>query len=528
MLSLKQKKTKDYLWSFFVYFFIALLIAPPVLIFLNSFASTTPSAKIILNMFLGTYIKNTGIILFFSLFFCLALGFISACVMSFYSFKGKRIFEFLVILPFAIPSYILAYMYTDFFSYGGITYRMLEHFGIFFHLDIMNRKGVIFILTCAFYPYAYIILRSYLKRLDQNVLDSAISLGANKLKLVFKVLIPITYPAILSAALLITMEVLNAFGVPYYFGVQVFSTGIFQAWISYQDMEAATKLSFIVLLFLAIFSGIIYMMKNAKKYQYSSGTVKFIKAKEIGRRKAFAVYLYLILLVGISFIIPCIHLCMWLYQSMDDVVFISGSFFFTLFIALLSAFAIVIISIVLTNYSRYHTGKFHKLVFRFATIGYGIPGIIIGIATLSLFIKIDRLCFHGLFLTLSILPLFMAYTIRFIMLAFNSIDAGFNKCGLKFSQASKSLGAGAIKTLLRVDLPLIKTSIVGGFLLSFIEIIKDLPITSLLIPFNRETLAITASNYAAQERIIDTAFPALLIICVSVILLYLFIRNEKK
>ncbi|PIE97798.1 MAG: hypothetical protein CR988_06500 [Treponema sp.] len=528
MFSLKQKKTKVSLWSFFSYFFISVLIAPPLFFLVNSLSKTSPSTKKIVTMFLGTYTKNTAIILVFTLCFCLLIGFISACIMSFYNFKGKKIFEFLLILPFAIPSYILAYIYTDFFSYGGIIYKIMQRFGIFFNLDIMNIKGLIFILICAFYPYSYIIFRSYLKRLDQNILDSAVSLGAGKCKLIFKILIPVSYPAILSASLLIIMEVLNAFGVPYYFGVQVFSTGIFHAWVSFQDIEAATKLSFILILFIGVVSGLIYMMKNAKKYQYSSGAVRFIQPKNISGVKAFAAYFYLILLISISFIIPCIHLILWLYHSIGNVSFVASSFFFTLFVGIFSASLIVIVSIILANHSRYHHDKFNKLLFRVATIGYGIPGIIIAIATLSLFIKLDRFIFGRLIFTLSIIPLFIAYTIRFIMVSFNSIDAGFNKCGLKFSKASKSLGAGEIKTFLKVDLPLIKANIIGAFLLSFIEIIKDLPITSLLIPFNRETLAITISNYAAQERITDIAFPAILIIVISTALLYLFTRNEKN
>ncbi len=517
-----------WLWSFFPYLFVVVLIAPSLFVLVNSFSTTTPIAKRIISSFLGEYVKNTGIILVFTLFNCLVLGFISAYIISFYEFKGKKIFEFLVILPFAIPSYILGYMYTDFFSYGGILYRIFKLFGIFFHLDIMNLKGVIFILSCAFYPYAYIIFRSYLKRIDRNILDSAESLGTGKLGIIFKILIPISYPAILSVAILVTMEVLNAFGVPSFFGVQVFSTGIYQAWVSYQDMDAAIKLSFMLLFFLAVFSSLVYITKNAKKYQYSTSSIKFIQTKKLKGNNLFAVYAFFILLVGISFLIPCIHLLIWVYYGFRNIDFIPASFFFTLFIGLVSASLIVLISLVLANRSRFKTDKIHKMLFRLATIGYGIPGIIIAIATLSLFIKIDGIFGKGLPLTLSILPLIIAYIIRFIMLSFNSIDAGFNKCGLKFSKAAMSLGAGKFKTMFMVDIPLIKSNIIAGFLLGFIEIIKDLPITSLLIPFNHETLAITISKYSGQERIVDIGFPALLIVAISASLLYLFTRTQKK
>ncbi len=491
-----------WLWSFFPYLFACILIAPFLFVLINSFESTSPTTQRILSSFLGEYAKNTGIILLITLFNCLVLGFISAYIISFYNFARKKIFEFLVIVPFAIPSYVLGYIYTDFFSYGGILYKIFQLFGIFFHLDIMN--------------------------LDRNILDCAESLGAGKLKLIFKIIIPISYPAISAAAILITMEVLNAFGVPSFFGVQVFSTGIYQAWVSYQDMDAAIKLSFMLLFFLALFSIFIYITKNAKKYQYSTGTVKFIKQKTLKGKHLFIIYAFFITLIGISFIIPCIHLIIWLYHGFENIDFIPVSFFFTLFIGIVSAFIIVVVSLVLVNHTRFKTNKIHKIIFRIATIGYGIPGIIIAIAVLLVFIKIDGIFSTGLPLTLSILPLIVAYVIRFIMLSFNSIDAGFNKIGLQFSKASSSLGAGKLKTLLLVDIPLIKSNIIAGFLLSFIEIIKDLPITLLLIPFNYETLAITISKYSAQERIVDIGFPALLIVIISTALLYLFTRIQKK
>ncbi|PIE74205.1 MAG: hypothetical protein CSA19_00945, partial [Deltaproteobacteria bacterium] len=243
------KKTEgSFLWSFFTYFFIAVLITPLVFICSHLVSSNTPVAERILSAFLPVYIKNTAIILFFTLCICLLIGFACAYLLTFYDFAGKKLFSFLVILPFAVPSYIFAYIYNDFFGYGGMLYHFCNRiFGIPFHMDIMNIGGTVFVLSCAFYPYAYLILRGYMKRLDSTLLDSAASLGAGPLKVLFAVIIPVSYPAILSAALLITMECLNAFGVPSYFGVQVFSTGIYQAWISYQDMTAALKLSFILL-----------------------------------------------------------------------------------------------------------------------------------------------------------------------------------------------------------------------------------------------------------------------------------------
>ncbi len=517
------------LGSFFSYFFIAVLITPLIFIFSKVFSSNTPTAANILSLFLGTYIKNTAIILLFTLPICLTIGFISAYLFTFYDFAGKKLCEFLIILPFAIPSYILAYIYTDFFSYGGVLYHLFKGlFGIPFHKDIMTIGGTIFILSYAFYPYAYLILRGYMKRLDKNLLDTAASLGASPLGILFRIIIPVSYPALLSAGLLITMECLNAFGVPSYFGVQVFSTGIYQAWISYRDMAAAIQLSFIVLLGIALLAGITYVVKNTKKYQYASGKIAFVRPKRITGKQQALVLTAVIVLVSISFIIPCAHLFMWLYHGYANTDIPARSLYATIIIGLVSASAIVIISIILANRTRYTMSRFSTLLFRLATIGYGIPGIIVGIATLSVFITFDRSITGGLFFTLTVLPLLIAYIIRFIMLAYNSIDAGFNKLGVTFSKAARTLGAGDVKTLLLIDIPLIKTNIIAGFLLSFIEIIKDLPITALLIPFQYQTLAIEINNYAGQEELMHTALPSLFIIGISTVLLYAFMRNKEK
>lgn len=516
----RRKRTNEInVWIGLSYLILFIIVSPLFYIFLNSFKKNTEITENIFKYLLKDYVVNTLILVVFTTLFSIVIGFLIAYFEVFYDYKFKKILRTCNLLSFAIPSYIFGYIYTDIF-----TSFSLVHFNIY--IDIQNIYGSIAILTIAFYPYVYIVSKSYLKKISMNLVYSSQLLGKNSIQTFFKLIIPLSKAPILLGGSLVFMETLNAFGVPFFFGLPVFSTGIYDSWIGYYDLDGAIKLSSILMFFVLL---ILFCQKILFRniFFYNTGEYE-IKSLKLNGLKEIGVLSFIFFVVVISFIIPVLYLFRWVKYSYKYIFFreVYNWTLNTLFILIVSSLLILIISIFTTNVKRGRKNRGDFIIDSLSTVGYSTPSSIIAIGFLSIFIFIDRSLFENKFIFInSIVPIVFAYSTRFLSLSYNNINTHILKIGNSYHESSRLLGKSHLYTFFNVDLPMLKSSIISSFLLVSIEILKEMPIVALL--YNKNTLSIQMKNYASDERLSMVGIPALILISITSILILIYNKGEN-
>ena len=524
--------------DFFAYFLLFIILIPIFYVMFFITQPIKPNTAVLFDSYLGEYLKNTAIILFFTLIFSTAIGVFLAYFESFYEYKFRKFFRFVLVLPFAIPSYLFAYVYADFFSYfSWFNIFLREQFGLKIHFDMMNIYGAIFVFTVAFFPYVYILLRGFLARFSASIINSAKSLGKSDTAILFKIILPLSRPAIVAGASLCAMETLNAYGAPNYYGLHVFSTGIYKAWIGYSDLNAAIRLA-VILLLIVVF--ILFIEKLFRK-PYEIGSKQYpLTRKKLSKKANFIVVSLFSLIFFISFLLPIIHILVWFKRSYFDVDYAA---LFTLsknsfFLSISSSFIILLVATFLACNQRFKKGKSKLVISSLANMGYSIPGSVIAICMLALFISIDRFnepiyqffnIDNALFLTLSPVVLIFAYVVRFLSLGFNGLDAGLNKLSSSITYARLSLSKNPLIGFFKIEFMLIIPSLLSSFILIFIEVIKELPLASLLATPEYKTLSFEMDRYASDEQLAMVSAPALVVVISCFILLVIFnLIKERK
>lgn len=457
-------------------------------------------------------------------------GVSSAWMVANYNFPGKRIFEFGLILPLAIPSYIAAYTYAGIFDFTGIVQQTLraimgDNSPV---IDIMNLPSICIILAFVLYPYVYIISRASFLSQSKTMLEVARSLGTSPWQTFMRVGMPLSRPAIIGGVSLVLMEVLNDYGAVKYFGISTFTTGIFRAWFSLGEANLALRLAAILLVVVFV---IFFIEKQQRaKLSFSNNDVSSVaESKEtISSKGLFFAYIFCGVPFLFGFLIPTTQLIVWAsdtYLSVIDTSFfilIKNSFL----LALVSSFICVLVSVIISYSIRWTKSIFSKVITQIAVIGYAIPGAVIAIGILIPFTSWNILwsdwieaTFNiktGLFLSEFFISITFAYLVRFLAVSYNSVDSGFSKVSIRMSEASRSLGKTPFYTLLKIDLPLIKWQLLAAFIMVFIDVLKELPLTLILRPFNYHSLATRTYEYAGDEMIHESAVPALVIILLGI------------
>lgn len=515
--------------------FTIAIISPIALVFKGIFLPSNEIFEHIKNTVLNEYLYNTLIISIGVVVISGILGVSLAWFVSVFDFPFRKFFSIILILPLAIPSYIGGYIYSDMFSYTGSITRFFTKIGINLRIDILNIYGAIIVFSLFFYPYVFIIMKSYFRKSSKNMVEVSLSLGKNLTTTFFKVILPLSRVAIISGISLVLMETLNAYGLVSYFGVNTFSIGIFRAWLSLGDITSALKLSAILVIFIFLILYIENKSRGKRKYSISTKS-KPLKRIKIKGGKSFLIFSYCLLVSLISFIIPVLQLFYWMALSYLDFNYLELLEVFknSLLITLVACTVVVIVSIIISNTMRLK--KDMIFLEKIVNMGYSIPGAVIAIGVMTIFIFLDR-NFKGiynflgieksLFLSSSYFILIFAYLVRFLAVSYSSIDSTFKKIGLSYHQVSRTFGFGIMKTFFKVDLPMIKPAIFSSFILVFIEIIKELPLTLILRPFNFNTLSTLAQQYANDEMLQESSIPSLMIIFLCSIAVLIFTRKEK-
>ncbi|OMP67378.1 iron ABC transporter [Domibacillus epiphyticus] len=531
------------IWAVMSVIFTLLILLPALSILIQIFSEPNENWQHIKEFLLNRYIQNTLVIVAFTGIFSVLIGLSLAWLVTAYHFPFRSFFKWGLILPLAIPPYIGAYTYHGILNYTGVIQATLRNeFNVKAdpaYFDIMNIPGAIFIFTIFLYPYVYIVARAFLENQSSSIIENARLLGSSSLELFFRVVLPISRTAIVGGGSLVILEVLNDYGVVSYFGIQVFTTAIFQAWFGMSDVASAVKLAGILM---TIVFGILLMekvLRGRKKYSYSNAKVRPLEPARLSSQKSWSLFAYVFLVFCAGFLIPFIQLFDWMLLTFEKVV--SADFlmliFNSVYVSFIAAFFIIVLSLIIGNFTRLSDGAVPKAISRITVLGYSIPGAVIAIGVLTMFLAIDRLMqsFYEdiglpvpIILSLSIVMLIFAYITRFLAVGYNTIDSGFDKIGRSFTEASRMLGKPLTRTFFSVDLPMIKGAVFGGFTLVFIEVMKELPLTLILQPFNFYTLATKAFQYANDEAVHEAALASILIILISGASIYIFHRVLEK
>ncbi|MCX7695973.1 MAG: iron ABC transporter permease [Caloramator sp.] len=531
-------------WALISYVIVILILLPTIEIILNLLKPVNENWAHIKKYMLMAYITDsikltTGVVLF-----TVIIGVLSAYFITFYDFPFRKFFKWVLVLPMAIPPYIGAYTYNGLLSYTGIIQTILRNrFGVLVdqkYFNIMSLKGTIFILTIFLFPYVYLITKSFLEKQSATLVESAKLLGKSNIAIFFKVIIPILRVAIVSGATLVALEVLSDYGVVSYFGVQTFTTAIFKTWFSLGDVESSVRIAAILMV------GVVFVIlfekffRGRKKYSYSSTKIRPVVRKRLKGVKKNLVIMFFTIIFLFSFLIPTLQLMYFAsltYKRVLNMSFIMMALN-SLALAILASIIITMISLIIGNYCRINESNLSKIISKITMIGYSIPAAVIAISVILLFVNIDRnlKLFYliinpdskALVLSTSIFMLLFAYIIRFIGVSYQAIEAGYEKMGKKFFEASRLLGQNTLKTFLKIDIPMLKPAIISSLVLVFIDIIKELPLTLLLRPFNFNTLATRTFDYAADEMLQEAAVPAIIIILISIVAISFINRVDKE
>lgn len=525
VLKIKHLK-RDFNKSSLLIVIISLLLAIPVFaILISLFKGTGEMWEHITSYFLIDYIQNSVILLLGSGIICFVIGTSSAWVVSRYKFKGRKIIEWLLFMPLAIPSYIVAYSYVGLFGYGGSFMKFINYLGFnsIDNIEMMNIYGLVWVLSFSLYPYVYASTRLIFQSFPNRLNDTASLLGASKNKYFFKIALPLASPAIIGGLFLVFMEVLNDYGAAKYYGINTFTTGIFRTWTALEDLQSSIYLSAILVVLVFVLVLIIKWLRGRRSYNlktYNSNDQDEIYRKDLKGLKKIIFLTIVFVPILFGFLFPFLQLIIWGLQTFEsmfnsDLLNIGIQ---TLFLGLSTSIIIVFLATSLIYLSKWNYLKQLNVTSKLATLGYVIPGAIIGIGVIKSSHSITEYfsTYHnikiGYIIYNSILVLIYAYVFRFIAVAFNSIESNTLKLSKSLSESSNLLGFGKIKTFFKIDFPLIKNALLTSFILVFIDVIKELPLTLILKPYNLSTLAIKAYEYAEDERVAEAALPALFLI----------------
>ena len=510
---------------------ISLLVIIPILtVSFSFFEDTSRYFDILKKTFLFEYIFNSLSLLVGVLILTFFLGVGSAYVVSFYKFPGVNFFKWALILSFAIPPYIYAYSLFAFFDNYGTAFTILK---TLFGEGEYNKSipkfdgmfGLILSISFSLYAYVYILARSSFLYQSQNLIDLGKNLGFSKFKSFYSIILPAARPAIVAGLSLVAMETLAEFGAVDFFSVNTLTTGIYNAWITFDDLAFANRISFFLLLFIFI----LFLTENLsrKKAKYHLDTRGGFKQKEkikIYGTNSFFAFLFCFLLFFISFLFPLGQMLYWTIKFPENFFDINviNLLLNTLYLVGLSSLVLITFALISNYGNRVSRNKTLNFLSTLSISGYAIPGVILAVAFITFIAWFDENIIKSLgFLSIkklfigSILGLVIVYFVRFYSLAFNGIKSGYEKINVSVDESAYLLGYSKRKTFLNIHVPYLRNSLLFVVILISLEIIRELPITLVLRPFNFETFATTAYISASEDMLEAAAVPSLFLILIA-------------
>ncbi len=507
-----------------------LVIIPILTVSLSFFEDTSRYFEILKNTFLYEYILNSLSLLVGVLILTFILGVGSAYIVSFYKFPGVNFFKWALILSFAIPPYIYAYSLFAFFDNYGTAFTILKSiFGDGEYNQYIPKFdgmfGLILSISFSLYAYVYILARSSFLYQSQNLIELGKNLGFSKIKSFFSIILPAARPAIVAGLSLVAMETLAEFGAVDFFSVNTLTTGIYNAWITFDDLAFANRISFFLLLFIFIlFLTENLSRKKAKYHLDSRGGFKQKKKIKLSGINSFFAFSFCFLLFFLSFLFPLGQMLYWTIKFPENFfdVNVINLLLNTLYLVTLSSLVLITFALISNYGNRVSKNKTLNFLSTLSISGYAIPGVILAVAFITFIAWFDNNIIKSLgFLSIkkvfigSILGLVIVYFIRFYSLAFNGIKSGYEKINISVDESAYLLGYSKRKTFTNIHIPYLRNSLLFVVILVSLEIIRELPITLVLRPFNFETFATTAYISASEDMLEAAAVPSLFLILIA-------------
>jgi len=514
-------------WHGFPLFILLFFISPILIILSSVFADYSENWSHIYEYVLADYILNSLILVSGVSILVMTIGSLTAWLVTNYQFFGKRFFEWGLILPLAIPPYILAYTFTGLFdSYGTMNEIARSVFNLkqneMLFPNIRNIYGAIIVFSFTLYPYVYLICRTAFLNQSRSMFEVGRTLGLSQASIFLKLALPLVRPALIAGTMIVAMETLSDFGAVDHFAISTFTTGIFRTWYGMYDLTTAMQLASMLLIFITFCLIIERVSRKNASYSTIGSNFKPTPVKRLSSLGSSVCFFVCFVPIFIGFILPVLEILNWSLRFNTS--FVNEQFFSislnTVLLSILSAILCTFIAMIINFSIRYKNSPLIKSINPFLNIGYAVPGLILAVGIVQLFVFLDNNIlntFEGYFLTGSLFGLIFAYIIKSYALANSTYEAGYQKISQTIDDSARILKSTGLNLLLRVHFPILKTSFFTSILLVTSEVVKELPATLILRPFNFETLAVSTYIYASEERMVEAAAPATAIILIGLI-----------
>ncbi len=519
----------------------ALFSIPVVSVLANVFVPSGGTWRHLAETVLPGYIANTLMLVLGVGCGVLILGVSAAWLVTMCRFPGRRVFEWALILPLAVPAYVMAYTYTDFLQFTGPLQTMLRDLAgwgphDYWFPSIRSLGGAIALLSLVLYPYVYLLARAAFLEQSVCALEVSRTLGCGPWSSFYRVALPLARPAIVGGVALALMETIADFGTVSFFGVPTFTTGIVRAWFSMGDRVAAAQLSSALLCFVLVVVLMERASRGRARYYHTSGRYQHLPSYKLRGWRAGTASLACALPLFLGFVMPAAILLAMTIEAGDAqfgprFLRLAGNSFT---LSAVTALVAVLLAAVMAYGVRLSPSLLTRGASRIAAMGYAVPGTVIAVGALIPFALLDnaldawmRETFGfstGLLLTGTIAALVFAYLVRFLAVSLNTVESSLGKIKPSMDDAARSLGRGPGGTLARIHAPLMWGSLLTAGLMVFVDVMKELPATLIMRPFNFDTLAVQAYNLASDERLTEASTASLAIVAVGILPLIILSR----
>jgi iron(III) transport system permease protein len=521
--------------------FLSFLIAIPILVVASSIVSPdrdvwnhlwqTQLGEILWNTFrlivgvaIGVFLLGTGL----------------AWLVTMYRFPGQRVFQWLLVLPIAMPAYVMGFVYRALLDYTGPLQTALRaHFGkqIWFP-DFASYGGVVLVMTMVLYPYVYLLARTGFAEQSAGKIEAARALESGPWKVFWKVALPLARPSIATGVALALMEALADFGTVAIYGYNTFTVAIYRVWFGMFNRSAATELATLLLLVTIGLLALERGFRGRARFYQTDGAVRPLSAKRLKGHKAWGATAVATLVVAAGFAVPAAQLLVWAFQGAQFDSRYPEILAMTLRLGVTTAVLAVVAAVVVAYGLRLSRSPVVRACVRVATVGYALPGSVIAVGVLGPMAFLDhnigKLLENalgistGLILIGSMAGLVFAYLVRFLAVSSQTVEASLVKITPSMDMAGRSLGAGTSGVLRRIHLPLIRRGLSAAAVLVFVDVVKEMPATLLLRPFGYDTLAVRVWQFTSESLWEAAALPALTIVLVGLLPVIWLTRSPLK
>jgi iron(III) transport system permease protein len=522
---------------------LALALTLPVLALVGSWFQFDAVARDVLGQMAQTVLPEYALT---TLLLCASVavgvgvvGMATASIVTLFEFPGRRFFEWALLLPLAMPAYVVAYAYTDFLQFSGpLQVWLREGFGLSGRVfpEIRNTPGAVWVFTFSLYPYVYLLARTALGERAAQLMEAARLLGAPLARRIREVALPLARPAVAAGVALALMETLADFGVVSYFGVQTFTAGVYKAWLAMDNRAAAAQLATMLLAVVALLLWLEFRAQRRMRFAtlrgQRAGSAEAQPVRLIGGRAVAAVAVCALPIL-FGFVLPVVFMLRPLVGGWDTLpwtAFLQWSRN-SVWLAGLAAALATGIALALAFALRARPGPLTRGVVQLASLGYAVPGAVIVVGLLLPVgwlqaVKPDTSV--GYFVTATVLGIVWAYLVRFTAVALQSVQSGYTRIPASLDDSARMLGTTGLGLATRVHWPLLKRSTAAAALLVFVDVMKELPATLVLRPFNSDTLAVVTYQLARDERLGEAALPALTLVLVGLVPVILLSRTLRQ